>query len=159
MKPPYFLNVDLDIVSKSSLRSLARELGNQVSVMFSGRINGRHCLFLETAGVEVSQDAIIASLCALIEGLSPRNRQVWDAALRKEFDLGYESRLRSQRANRFRIRPSTIRRVAELGASVAVTLYSEPKGEPAGAAIVSQPIRSETNRKPSPAGARRRPLR
>jgi hypothetical protein len=155
MKPPYFLNVDLDIESKSSLGSLARELGNRVSVTFSGRIKGRHGLFLESAGTERGQDAIIGALCALIEGLSQRNRQVWDAALRKEFDLGYESRLSPQRANRFTIRPGTLRRMAALGASVAVTLYSVEKGEPGGAANGSQPIRSETNRTSAAAASRR----
>jgi len=129
MKPPYFLNVDLDIESKSSLRSLVRELGKRVTVMFSGRMNGRYCLFVESAGSERHQDATIKALCALIEGLSPSSRQLWDAAHRKEFDLGYESRFSSQRANRFRILPDTLRRVAELRASVAVTLYSERRGE------------------------------
>jgi len=129
MKLPYFLNVDLDIESKSSLRVLVRELGKRVSVMFSGRMNGRYCLFVESAGPERYQDATITALCTLIEELSPPARQVWDAAHRKEFDLGYESRLSSQRANRLRILPGTLRRVAELGASVAVTLYSEKGGE------------------------------
>ena len=129
MKPPYFLNVDLDIESTSSLRSLVREFGQRASVMFSGRMNGRYCLFIESAGSDRHQDGTLRALCALIEGLSPPSRQVWDAAHRKEFDLGYESRLSSQRANRFRILPATLRRVAELGASVAVTLYSESRGE------------------------------
>lgn len=34
MKPPYFLNVDLEIESKKPLRSLAREVGDRISVMF-----------------------------------------------------------------------------------------------------------------------------
>jgi hypothetical protein len=155
MKPPYFLNVDLDIESKSSLRPLARELGKRVSVMFSGLINGKHCLFIETAGAERGQDMIIQALCAVIEDLSVRSRRVWDAAERKEFDLGYESRLSSQRANRFRIRPGTLRRMADLGASVAVTLYSEEKGEPLSPANGSQPSRPRRNRRSSAAGSSR----
>ena len=157
MKPPFFLNVDLDIESKSSLRSLERELGDRVLVMFSGRMNGRHCLFVECSncGAAKGQDGIIGVLCALIEDLSPRNRQVWNAALRKEFDVGVESRLSSQRANRLRIRPGTLRRVAELGAGVAVTLYAEQKGEPVGPANGSQPIRSQKKGKSSGAGSRR----
>ena len=155
MTPPYFLNVDLDIESKSSLRSLERELGDRVCVMFSGRMNGRHCLFVESAGTAKSHDAIIVALCALIEDLSPRNRQVWNAALRKEFDLGYESRLASRRANRFTIRPATLRRVAELGAGVAVTFYAEQKGEPVPQASGSQPVRSRKKRAQSAGDSRR----
>lgn len=125
MKPPHFLNVDLDIESERPLRSLACELGNRVCVMFSGRMRDRHCLYLETGRAEKSQDATINALCALIEGLSTSGKRVWDAAERREFDIGYESRLSSQRAHRFRIRPNTLRRVAMLGASVAVTLYRQ----------------------------------
>ena len=129
MKPPYFRNVDLDIESKSPLRSLARALGNKVSVMFSGRMNGNYCLFVETAGAERYQDWIINALCAVVEQLPANARRVWNAAHRKEFDLGYETRLVSQRANRFAVRPSTLRRMASLGASLAVTIYAQQGAE------------------------------
>lgn len=125
LKRPHFCNVDLDIESASPLRSLARELGDRVSVMFSGRMNGRHCLFVEIAGAGRSQDSIINAFCTLIEGLSPKGGQVWDEAARKEFDCGYEARLSSARANRLTIRPGILRRVAKLGAGVAVTIYRE----------------------------------
>jgi len=156
MKSPYFLNVDLEIESKSSLRSLERELGGRILVMFAGRMKGRHWLCLEKrwGDDEKGHDAIIA-LCALVESLSPRNRQLWDTALRKEFDIGYESRLSSERANRFRIRSGTLRRMAALGASFAVTFYRDTTGEPGGAANASQPVRTRTNRTSSRAGSRR----
>ena len=125
MKRPYFCNVDLDIESVSPLRSLAREFGDKVSVMFSGRMDGRHCLFVEIAGAGRSQDSIITAFCALIEGLSAKSRRLWDEAHRKEFDCGYEARLSSERANRLTIRPGTLRRVAKLGAGLAVTIYRE----------------------------------
>lgn len=125
MKRPYFCNVDLDIESISPLRSLASEFGDRVFVTFSGRMNGRHCLFVEIAGAGRSQDSTINAFCALIEGLSAKGRQIWDAAHRKEFDCGYEARLSSERANRLTIRPKTLQRVAKLGAGVAVTIYRE----------------------------------
>jgi|ERR1039458_4510271 hypothetical protein len=125
MKAPDFLNVDLDIESKSPLHALAREFGDRVSVMFSGRMKGRHCLYLETAGADSSQDATLNALCALVEGLSLGGRRVWDAADKREFDLGYEARLSSERANRFRIRPDTLRRIVGLGATLAMTIYRE----------------------------------
>ena len=62
MKPPYFLNVDLDIESKSPLHSLARALDDRVSVMFSGRMNAKYCLFVETTGAEKFQDRTINAL-------------------------------------------------------------------------------------------------
>jgi hypothetical protein len=127
MKPPYFLNVDLLIESRSPLTSLAIEFGDRVSVLFSGRMKGRHCLYVDSAGADRNQDAILRTLCALIEGLSAGGKRVWNAATIREFDLGYETRLSDRRSNRIGIRPSTLRRVAALGATLAVTLYGEPK--------------------------------
>ena len=129
MKRPYFLNVDLEIESKSSLRSLALEFGDRVSVRYFGSIKGRNCLYVEIAGISRSQDEIVKALCDLVEGLSEKNRRVWDQAQRKEFDFGYEVRLSSELANRFKILPSTLRRVAKLGASVAVTIYRDDTNE------------------------------
>jgi hypothetical protein len=125
MKFPYFLNVDLDIESKSPLRSLRLELSDKVSVTFSGRIKSHHCLDLEIVGGGKSQDSIVNAFCALIEGLSASGKRAWESAIKREFDFGYETRLSSQRANRFSIRPNTLHRVAKLGATVAVTIYPE----------------------------------
>jgi hypothetical protein len=127
---PDFLNVDLDIESAAPLHSLEKELGKRVSVMFSGRMNGRHCLFIELAGCCKALDGTIQGLCELIEGLSPYGKRLWNAARRKEFDIGFEVRLSSHRANRFSIPPSTLQRVTRLGASVAVTMYREDRAEP-----------------------------
>src|SRR5712675_2316005 len=109
---PYFLNVDLDIESTVSLRSLVREFGERVSVNYSGRMNGRHCLFVE---IEIAvtlksktPEKTIHALCALIESLSPKGRKLWDTAKRKEFDIGFDARFSSHRANRFTIDAKTL---------------------------------------------------
>jgi hypothetical protein len=97
--------------------------------MYSGRMNGRHCLFVE---IEIAftlklktPEKTIHALCALIESLSPNGRRLWDAAKRKEFDIGFDARFSSHRANRFIMDAKTLRRVTELGASIAVTFYRE----------------------------------
>jgi len=127
MKSPYFLNVDLDIESNTPLRSLAREWGDNVVILFSGRMKGRYYLHVECEGANRNQDATLNALCALVEGLSVDAKRVWDAARVKEFNLGYDTRFSSQDAkyNYLRIRSGTLRRIARLGASVAVTLYRE----------------------------------
>jgi hypothetical protein len=128
MPHPYFLAVDLHIESKTPLAPLLREFGNRVSVMFSGRIGTRYCLFLEIAGASrTGLEKTVNALCALVEGITPRSRKVWDQAHRKEFDIGYEARLASQRANHFRLRTRTLRRIVNLGASLAVTFYRQDR--------------------------------
>jgi hypothetical protein len=128
---PYFLNVDLEIESSVPLVSLTREFGDHVSIMYSGRINSRYCLFVE---IEIAStlklktpEKTIHALCALIESLSPKSRKLWDAAKRKEFDIGFDARFSSHRANRFTLDTKTLRGVTELGASIAVTFYREDK--------------------------------
>ena len=133
LRPPYFLNVDLDIESTVPLRSLAREFGNRVSIMYSGRMNGRYCLFVEIAAMYKTPDKTIHALCALIESLSPKGRRLWNTAKRREFDVGFETRLSSNRANRCSIDAATLRRATELGASVAVTLYRDDERNPPAA--------------------------
>jgi hypothetical protein len=144
---PFFLNVDLDIESKSTLRPLARELGDKVVVMFSGRIKGRHCLFMESADMHKGPEETINALCDLIEGLSPAGMRVWEAAQKKTFDVGYEARLSSKRANHFNLPPSVIRRVANLGASLAVTFYQEDMdkvdGSDNGKKLLAHPKRKQ----------------
>jgi len=124
---PYFLNVDLDIESTAPLRSLVREFGERVSITYSGRMNGRHCLFVKIASMHKTPEKTIRALCALIENLSPKGRKLWDAAKRKEFDIGFDARFSLHRANRFTIDTRTLRRITELGASIAVTFYREDK--------------------------------
>jgi hypothetical protein len=125
LRAPYFLTVDLDIESTLPFRLLVREFGKRVSIMYSGRMNGRYCLFVEFAAMYRKPEKTIHALCALIENLSPNGRRLWDAAKRKEFDIGYNARFSSHRANRFLIDAKTLRRVTDLGAGIAVTLYRE----------------------------------
>jgi hypothetical protein len=95
--------------------------------MYSGRMNGRHCLFVEIASMHKTPHKTVHALCTLVESLSPKARKLWDAAKRKEFDIGFDACFSSHLANRFTIDAKTLRRVTELGASVAVTFYREDK--------------------------------
>jgi len=126
---PYFLNVDLEIEAMVPLRSLTREFGERVSVMYSGRMNGRHCLCVAIYGMHKTPEKTIHAFCALIESLSPTGRRLWNAAKRKEFDIGFEIQLSSNRANRFSLDAKTLRRVTDLGASFAVTLYKQERDQ------------------------------
>jgi sugar phosphate isomerase/epimerase len=133
---PCFLNVDLEIMSKTSLDSLARDMGRRVIVLHCGPFARRHLLVLESSRQHKKPDAAIAALCSAIEHLAPAARRIWKGA-RKDFDVGYELRS-SERSSRFTLRPGTLERVARLGATLTVTYYREedagnapPKRRPA----------------------------
>lgn len=119
-----FLNVDLEIESRATLESLAAEMSDRVVVLYCGAAGNRnrHLLAIEIVEQSSGPDMTIHQLCSIIEGLSPAGQRLWKRAVRKEFDLGYESRP-SKRSVRFMLRQDTLQRIASLGATLAVTCY------------------------------------
>lgn len=120
---PHFLNVDLEIESASRLDLLAAEMGKRVIVLHCGPAAKarRHLLVIESAGSYKSPDAAIHALCAVVEGLPPAARRIWNAA-RKWLDVGYELRP-SEHSSRCTLRPDTLERMARLGAGLGVTYH------------------------------------
>ena len=117
----HYLNVDLDIRSKTGLGPVLEDMGRRVAVMHSGPVGARHLLAVETARTYKNPDATIHALCDIVEKLSPASRRLWNGA-EKHFDIGYELPP-EMAASRFALRPDTLLRVAKLGAALAVTHY------------------------------------
>lgn len=120
---PRFLNVDLEIESRTELSSLVADMGEKVAVLYSGRVPGRkrHLLAVETSRFLRKPDETIHVLCAVVEEFSPKARMLWETA-QKRFDVGFELRP-SERVSRFTLRTDTLMRVAKLGATLAVSYY------------------------------------
>jgi len=119
-----FLNVDLDIESTAKLDLLVTEMGDAVSVLYCG-VYGRprrNHLHLETSRYYRAPDVTIHALCGIVERLSPAGRQVWDAAVGKEFNVGYDLRP-TERCSSFSLRTRTLQRISSLGATLGVTYY------------------------------------
>ena len=118
----HFLNVDLEIESSENLQLLVDDLGEDVLVLFNGKWkNGFNFLAIETYP-DANVDEKISLFCTLIENLSPEAKLIWDNAYSKKFDAGFEC---GEFPNSYQteIRADTIKRVAELGASIVVTIY------------------------------------
>ena len=121
----HFHNVDLEITSSAKLDSLASAMGEGVIVLHSGpgpRPKER-LLAVESARRHRSPDSAIAALCEVVERLSPAGRRTWSKT-KKVFDIGFGLRA-NERVSRFALKPSTLRRVIEVGATLAVTYYRE----------------------------------
>lgn len=118
-----FRNVDLDVESAAKLDLLVTEMGARVLVLYSGPAGKpkRTLLTVEAYENWKSPDPAIHALCAVAESLSPAAKRIWTAA-DKVFDVGYELRA-TEKCSRFKLRPDTLKRVAELGAELAVTYY------------------------------------
>ena len=74
-----FLNVELDIYSRSSLEPLVSAFGQKVMVLYMGREHHLYSAHLEIAGMTESADANIHAIAALVHKLPSAKRKLWDA--------------------------------------------------------------------------------
>jgi hypothetical protein len=117
-----YLNTDLELESKEDLSRIVEEFGEDVFVLHQGEIRGYQHASFEIAGSKGGADEVINYFCSLVEGLPKEHREIWDGCCSRVLDIGYESGTTSPNY-RSEIRASTIRRVAEIGASIVVTIY------------------------------------
>ena len=89
----HFLNVDLDIKSKSDLKLLVDIFGDNVSIMHHQGIegDGDFASFEISAlkiGIDQDVGATIKAFCDLIEKLPKEFRKVWDECYERTLDIG-----------------------------------------------------------------------
>ena len=118
-----FLNVDLDIHSSSNLEPLVAGLGRQVTVLHLGRVRRTHVARLELSNVPTSADSAIHTLCALIKSLSAVERNLWDTALVRDFNIGVQAEARAA-SFELAIAVETIKAASDLNARVVLTVYA-----------------------------------
>lgn len=142
-----FINCDLEIESPRSLEAFSGE--EIVSFDYRESKRGFSVAFeYNGAGASTDPDAQIDVFCNVIGNLEEHPRAIWDGAYRKTFNLGYEiDTAKSHRRDhgeqaaggiecfRSELKPQTVDRIAKLGASVLVSIYTarapDPEGEPA----------------------------
>ncbi len=117
-----YINTDLDIESAGALSRIIEEFGEEVFVLHHGAAKGYNRASFEISGPGECADDTIGRFCHLVEQLSEDARQLWDACVSRTFDIGYDS---GDSANRHQsaLRPQTIRRAADIGAGITITIY------------------------------------
>lgn len=125
-----YLNTDLEIQSKDDLSRIVEEFGEDVLILHHGEIREYQHASFEMAGNTSGADEVINYFCTLVDGLPIEVRGIWDGCCSRILDIGYESGTTSPNY-RSEIRPSTIRRVAEIGASLVITIYPPHKDDTA----------------------------
>jgi hypothetical protein len=116
-----YLNVDLEIRSRSNLMPLVDALRPQLDVLNAGRFGGEFVASFEVAGVTLSPDVAIRRLARAVSGLPPSVRKLWRQARDRVFDIGVE-RTAGRRAFPLALRPETVKTIARLNARLAYTL-------------------------------------
>ncbi len=117
-----FRNVDLDVESPRPLGVLIQDFGEDVIVLHQSEARGLHTAAFEVSYGGGDAESILELFCALVEGLSPEAKAVWDGCISRTFDLGYGS---GDLPRNFRsiIHPDTVARIAKLNAALVVTIY------------------------------------
>ncbi len=118
-----FLNVDLDIYSRSQLDSLAEALGNKVFVQYLGREKGRYSAHLSLSSNGKTVDVLIRHFATLIKKLPNSAKKLWNSASSREFNIGIQCGLRPE-SHEIQITESALTMLSELKASIVVTTYA-----------------------------------
>jgi hypothetical protein len=122
-----FLNVDLEIFSKSDLKPLVAALAKSVMVHYLGREFRKNKAYLCLAGRQPeTPERGILRYCKLIQKLPPQERAIWDAAKSRSFDIGIVSPKR-ETYYWSAVGSEAIRAAAEVGAQIAITVYGPMK--------------------------------
>jgi len=115
-----FLNVDLDIRSRTPLDSLVKALGRRVVTLHVGRAGRRYVAHLEMRTVRTDPDRLIRDFVTLIKRLPRDSRRTWDVAEHREFNLGIQA---GAETFELRLAPEAVRAAADVNASIGVTVY------------------------------------
>lgn len=129
-----FLNVDLEIVSRSKLDAVEVGFRKLVHKLYCAPWRkGLYLLAVECNRCPKNADAGILALCDAVDQLGRAERRLWDRALSRRFDVGY-SFTPGVSSVQVALHPETLGRVVALGGTVTFTCYEdldsfEPPGD------------------------------
>ena len=123
-EPTRYLNVDLDIYSRVSLKGLVDAMGDQAFVLFVGGERQKYEAHLEVTSSHImTPDRAIIGLTQLVKRLPPRYRKLWDSARSREFNVGVQSGLEPY-SFELRLDRRTVDAVRNVGGALVVTVYA-----------------------------------
>jgi len=118
-----YLNVDLEIRSRSDLTPLADELSRSLFLLHAGRIPRTFLASFETGGGTQPPDRAIKRLAAAVSRLPPPTRKLLRAAGSRAFDIGVAAKSSGRDVLTLSIKPETLKAIAQLDAHLALTFY------------------------------------
>lgn len=118
-----FLNVDLDLYSRSNLQPLVTAMGHSVIVLHAGRDGRRWCAHLELARVARTADSAIRSFSSLIRRLPSAAGKLWGSATVRDFNIGVQAGMQP-RSYEIALARETVETASALKARIVVTVYA-----------------------------------
>ena len=128
----HFMNVDLDVLSRSPLEPLAQAFGKAVTVLYVGPEGRRYGAHFELAdSFQKDADALVQGFVDLVHGLHPSVLKLWNGARSRDFNIGIQSAPKPN-CHELRLSAKTVAAVARVRGSVVITTYApvpEPSAE------------------------------
>ncbi len=126
-KTTHFLNVDLDIYSKSNLQPLVTVLGRKVFVLHAGRDRRTYHAHLELTRVNGVQMQPYAAF-ALVQALPKAERDLWSTSKVRDFNIGVQAATHPP-SYETALAVETIKAASDVQARIVFTVYA-PEGRP-----------------------------
>jgi len=123
----YYLNTDLDLISKRNLSGLLSELESKCCILHGEKhddswfIRAESLSGEEEGGSDPSQD--IGSLLDVLENLDEKSSMLLRSCETIEFNIGWQAGDERPAANSFTLEPELLARIAALGGRLATTIY------------------------------------
>ena len=120
-----FLNLDLEIESRSDLSALAQHMGEQVLVLFNGATERGFRLALEPiieTALSRNPQACLNHFVTLLRSLPVELTAIWNDCTSRVFDYGFDGGFESPPQNTT-ICANSLLQIANLGADVRITIY------------------------------------
>lgn len=119
-----YLNVDLEIEGPGQLSHILQEFSeSRSSCLGCFETRRGHLANFEVTALPSDPNSIVAEFCDAIESFREDAKATWAGAHRRTFDVGFDSD-GSAGCSRFELKADTVRRAAELGASLGITISS-----------------------------------
>ena len=119
-----FLNIDLDLWSRSSLVPLLHAFGRHIVLLHAGKDGREYRAHLELASESDSPDLLLRRFVRLVERLPRPARAVWDRAHVREFNIGIQGAAKPF-SFELHLKNATVRAVAGVNARIGMTVYGE----------------------------------
>jgi hypothetical protein len=123
--PANYITLDVDLVSSEDLSPLASYLEKETFVLGNQQMEGLSYLSFEPIFIsrELNTPENSANLIfGVLKNLPTELGNLWERASSKTFNFGFESGV-TPLPYMAELKPGTLRKIADLGASIAVTIY------------------------------------
>lgn len=120
-----FLNVDLEIASRSSLEPLDAELGPRLFALYRGHEGKLDRAHYETRHQYDDAETCLRAMLRVLHRMSPKARRCWRGATVRDFSVGVQSGAKPF-SFEAPISAATLADVAKLGGRIVLTVYAPP---------------------------------